>query len=139
AGVPRALLLVTVNVAKAARRATAAGAVPAKVSALTEGVLKGMLMRKLKLTTALLFAAAAALGLTAGAARQALARPDEQGKQAVRGREVKAPPKTEEAPRLPETPLPVPVLARMGPGGKILVRGRGEEVYVTPLPDKGGG
>jgi RNA polymerase sigma factor (sigma-70 family) len=137
AGVPRALHASTVNVAKAARRAMA-GAVPASVSALTDGVLKGMLMRKLKLTGALCLAAAAALGVAAGAARQALARPDEPAKQPARGREAKAAPKTEEAPPLPETPLPVPVLARMGLEGKIIVRGRGEEVYLTTLPDKGG-
>jgi RNA polymerase sigma factor (sigma-70 family) len=121
AGVPRALIVSTVNVAKAARRATAAGAVPASVSALTDGVLKGMLMRKLKLTTALLLGAAV-LSVTATAARQARARrPDEEGKKAVPVQDVNAAPKTEKPPWVPDRPMPVPVLAQLGKDGKVTV------------------
>jgi RNA polymerase sigma factor (sigma-70 family) len=120
AGVPQALVLSTVRVAKVAR--LAAGTVPASVSALTDGVLKGMLMRKLKLTTALLLAAAV-LGVTAGAARQALARrPDEEGKNVAPVRKISAAPKAEEAPSLPDRPFPLPVLAQMDREGLLVTR-----------------
>jgi RNA polymerase sigma factor (sigma-70 family) len=139
AGVPRALLVATVNVARAARRATAAGAVPASVSALTDGVLKGMLMRKLKLTTALLLAAAV-LGVTATAARQARARrPEEGGKKAAPIRTVTVAPKTEEALRLSDKPMPVPVLAKWGEDGKVALSVANTVQRVRTEVDKGGG
>ncbi len=138
AAVPRALLVSTVNVAKAARHATAVGAVPAGVSALTDGVLKGMLMRKLKLTTALLLGAAV-LGVTAVAARQAWAlRPDEEGKQAAPGRGVEVAPKTEGAPRLPDKPMPVPVLASLNEDGKVAVKVTHAVCVQRTVKDKGG-
>jgi RNA polymerase sigma factor (sigma-70 family) len=137
AGVPRALVVSTVRVATTAARRAAAGAVSAGVSALTDGVLKGMLMRKLNLTTALLLAAAA-LGVTA--ARQAWARrPDEGSKPAERARNVNAAPKTEEAPRLPDRPMPVPALAHLDEGGTISVEVAERVEMVRIQPAKGGG
>jgi RNA polymerase sigma factor (sigma-70 family) len=137
AGVPRALVVSTVRVATTAARRLAAGAVPAGVFALTDGVMKGMLMRKLKLTTALLLAAAA-LGVTTTAARQALARrPDDEGKKAP-AQKVNVAPKTEEAPRLPDKPMPVPVLARQDRDGKVIVYVT-STAYVEEIEvDKGG-
>ena len=66
AGVPTSLLSSTVKAAAmiAAGQATVAGVVPAKVAVLTEGVLKTMLLTKLKIVAVLLVVAA--LGGTAG-------------------------------------------------------------------------
>jgi RNA polymerase sigma factor (sigma-70 family) len=67
AGVPGPLVDSTVHAAAAfaAGQAAVAGAVPAQVAVLTEGVLKGMLLTKMKIATAVLLVAAA-LGTGAG-------------------------------------------------------------------------
>jgi RNA polymerase sigma factor (sigma-70 family) len=67
AGVPGPLVDSTVHAAAAfaAGQAAAAGVVPAQVAVLTEGVLKSMLLTKLKITTAVVLVAAA-LGTGAG-------------------------------------------------------------------------
>jgi RNA polymerase sigma factor (sigma-70 family) len=67
AGVPGPLVDSTVHAAAAfaAGQAAVAGAVPAQVAALTEGVLKSMLLTKMKIATAVVLVAAA-LGTGAG-------------------------------------------------------------------------
>ncbi|HEV3263187.1 MAG TPA: sigma-70 family RNA polymerase sigma factor [Gemmataceae bacterium] len=67
AGVPAVLLVSTTKAAMlmAAGQAAAAGIVSVKVAALTEGVLKTMLLAKLK-TTAVILCGAAAIGLSTG-------------------------------------------------------------------------
>jgi RNA polymerase sigma factor (sigma-70 family) len=67
AGVPVSLLVSTVQAAAAvAAGQAAAGAFPAKVAALAEGVLKAMLIAKLKTTAALLLGLALFGGITGG-------------------------------------------------------------------------
>jgi RNA polymerase sigma factor (sigma-70 family) len=75
AGVPASVLSSTIKVANlfAAGQAAATGAVSVKVAALTEGVLRTMLLSKLKIATTVLLTAAALSG-TAGLVYQTQAR-----------------------------------------------------------------
>jgi RNA polymerase sigma factor (sigma-70 family) len=87
AGVPTSLMSSTVKAATmiAAGQATVAGVVPAKVAALTEGVLKAMLFAKLSITTALVVVGMLAIG--AGTLPSwAAAQPDIQAREKEKAR-----------------------------------------------------
>jgi RNA polymerase sigma factor (sigma-70 family) len=73
AAVPAALAEGTVQAAVRTAAGTAGGAIPAAVAALTKGVLRAMLLSKLKVAGMVLLAAAAAAAGTAVCARLALA------------------------------------------------------------------
>jgi formylglycine-generating enzyme required for sulfatase activity len=80
AGVPDAVVSSTINVASllATGRATAAGTVPANVAALTDGVLKSMLLTKLKAVAAVVLVLGFLLtGATILSDRTAMARGDQ--------------------------------------------------------------
>jgi RNA polymerase sigma factor (sigma-70 family) len=116
AGVPRELVVSTVRVAT-----RAAGALPAGVSALTEGMVKSMLIRKLKIGTVGLLALGVAALAAGGAARKALARPDESVPGAKKATNAKAP-AVADASHWPSRPMPVPVLANIDKDGSVITR-----------------
>jgi RNA polymerase sigma factor (sigma-70 family) len=100
AAVPAALMKSTVKAAAlmAAGQATGAGVVPAKVAILMEGVLKGMLLSKLKITAVGLLLAALVVG-AAGAIYQTQARELPKEEQRNKTPDISA------SPVLPSPPL----------------------------------
>jgi hypothetical protein len=104
AAVPVALASATVRAALVTAAGQAAGVVSAPVAALTEGVVKGMLLRKLRIATALLLVSAAlGAGLAAGVLN-ARAPAEEPGSVAP----VAAPEDDGKAARPPQQKVPAP-------------------------------
>ncbi len=125
AGVPNLLVSSTVR-AVAGLGAPAAGVVSGRVALLVEGVLKAMLLTKLKTVTALVLVVAL-LGLTAGTGlfRTAAATAETPRARAAADQEDEQPAEAA-SPRdrlpLPAGQAPVQILARRTRGGKIQVK-----------------
>jgi hypothetical protein len=128
ASVPRQLLASTMQAASlvAAGRAVSAGAIPAHVAALSEGVLKAMLLTKLK-TIALVALIVSVTGLGLGLARtELLAQPQPQVQPPASQRQEPARFDRIEVHlkndgKLPVGPAPAQALARVNKEGQLLV------------------
>jgi RNA polymerase sigma factor (sigma-70 family) len=110
AAVPGRLFASTVQAAVAFAAGPAAGLVPAQVAALTEGVLKAMLLTKLKVVSAALLLCAALALTVGGIVRGAVAAPParaEAGPPAARAASAAAPAK-EDPPRPAGQQAPTP-------------------------------
>jgi RNA polymerase sigma factor (sigma-70 family) len=117
AGVPTSLVSSTVKAAAliAARQATAAGVVPARVAALMEGVLKAMLLSKLKTRAVGLLLAALLIG-AAGAIYQTQAAEQPKGEPRNKTRTA-VPPSQEVRPTKAADPLEYVILSRLVEAG----------------------
>jgi RNA polymerase sigma factor (sigma-70 family) len=124
ASVPPQLVLTTVRAAKLFAGERAVGVVSASVAALTDGVLKAMLMKKLK-TAAALVLAVVLLGVGGAAYRMLTAEASEGTKEVVAAAPAPVPPrndgKGDEKINLPKSRALEQVLVTLEKDGKLVV------------------
>jgi hypothetical protein len=124
AGVPAPLAQATAQAALLTAAGDAAAAVPANVAFLTKGVLRAMLLKKLRAITAVVLSLAL-VGLGVGALTHpspgARAAGAETGGPAVPARETPAG-GGQGAKSLPDDPMPTPALVRVDDRGRLVVR-----------------
>jgi hypothetical protein len=136
--VPASLASSTIRAAVliAAGQAAVAGVVPAQVAALVEGVLKTMLLTKLKAATAVLFLSAV---VCAGPAAGMLVYQTQAG-ESVQAQQTSSPPAAKAAPELPDQqdqtkPIPGEVKPELGVPKRIRPGDRLSIHAIGTLPD----